>query len=183
MQLLERQTVSPNFWDNQDEAKRVQRQLSQLQDLIGWEKNFTDLEGGHALDMAVEERTRSPTTRWSAVSTTCASASTRWNWSACSTAASAKNAIVTIHAGAGGAEAQDWVGMLLRMYLRWAEIKEKRSRPPRPAARRRGRHQERHHHGQGALGLRLPAFEIGIHRLVRISPFRSTAGGTPASPR
>ena len=45
MQLLERQTVSPNFWDNQDEAKRVQRQLGQLQDLIGvWEKNFTDLE-------------------------------------------------------------------------------------------------------------------------------------------
>ena len=31
------------------------------------------------------------------------------------------NGLVTIHAGAGGTEAQDWVDMLLRMYLRWAE--------------------------------------------------------------
>ncbi len=57
VELLERQTVSPNFWDNQNEAKRVQRQLGQLQDLIGvWDKNYTDLDDtGMLLDMAVEE--------------------------------------------------------------------------------------------------------------------------------
>ena len=52
--MLERQTVSPNFWDDQAEAKRVQRQLGQLQDLIGvWQKNFGELEDAEMLlDMA-----------------------------------------------------------------------------------------------------------------------------------
>ena len=57
VELLERQTVSPNFWDNQNEAKKVQRQLGQLQDLIGvWDKNFGDLEDAEMLlELAKEE--------------------------------------------------------------------------------------------------------------------------------
>jgi peptide chain release factor 2 len=57
VELLERQTLSPNFWDDQHEAKRVQRQLGQLQDLIGvWQKHFSDLEDADMLlDMALEE--------------------------------------------------------------------------------------------------------------------------------
>ena len=82
-----------------------------------------------------------------------------------------KNAIVTIHPGAGGTESQDWAEMLLRMYLRWTE--------------RRGFKREVIDHqpgdeagiksatimvtGEYAYGL-LSA-EAGIHRLVRISPF------------
>ena len=86
-----------------------------------------------------------------------------------------KNAILTIHPGAGGTESQDWAEMLLRMYLRWME--------------RRGFKREVIDHqpgdeagiksatvlvtGEYAYGL-LSA-EAGVHRLVRISPFDQAA--------
>ena len=82
-----------------------------------------------------------------------------------------RNAIVALHAGAGGVESQDWVGMLMRMYLRWAE---------------------RHGHGGDVLdlspgdeaGVKSAMLQLsgryvygnlrgerGVHRLVRLSPF------------
>ncbi|KAK3582456.1 hypothetical protein CHS0354_024002 [Potamilus streckersoni] len=85
------------------------------------------------------------------------------------------NAILTVHSGAGGTEAQDWADMLYRMYMRWAE-------------RRRFKvftidYQE----GEGA-GVKTATLEIqgshaygylknenGVHRLVRVSPFDSNA--------
>ena len=82
-----------------------------------------------------------------------------------------RNAIITVHPGAGGTESQDWAEMLLKMYLRWAE--------------RRGLSIELMDHqpgdeagiksatvavnGEYAYGLLMA--EAGVHRLVRISPF------------
>lgn len=86
-----------------------------------------------------------------------------------------RSAMLTIHPGAGGTEAQDWAEMLLRMYTRWAE-----------------RHEYKvamvdHLEGDGA-GIKSATIEIdgylaygylkgesGVHRLVRISPFDSNA--------
>jgi peptide chain release factor 2 len=86
-----------------------------------------------------------------------------------------RNAILTIHAGAGGTEAQDWGEMLLRMYLRWCEGKGyKTSLVDRQD-------------GDGA-GIKSATVEVtgkfaygflkaenGVHRLVRISPFDANA--------
>ena len=86
-----------------------------------------------------------------------------------------RNAIVTIHPGAGGTESQDWAEMLLRMYLRWAE--------------RRGFKREVMDYQPGdEAGLKSATFtitgeyayglmsaEAGVHRLVRISPFDQAA--------
>jgi peptide chain release factor 2 len=86
-----------------------------------------------------------------------------------------KNAIVSIHPGAGGTESQDWANMLYRMYLRWAE--------------RHGFKVEVLDHQAGEeAGIKDASFiikgenaygylkvENGIHRLVRISPFDSNA--------
>ncbi len=86
-----------------------------------------------------------------------------------------KNAIITIHPGAGGTESQDWAEMLLRMYMRWIE--------------RRGFKREVIDYQPGdEAGLKsvtlvvtgeyaygLLSAEVGVHRLVRISPFDQAA--------
>ena len=85
----------------------------------------------------------------------------------------ADNAIVTLHAGAGGTEAMDWTGMLYRMYSRWAE--------------KRGYEVEVLDYLEGDVaGIKGVTFEVkgenaygylrsekGVHRLVRISPFNA----------
>jgi peptide chain release factor 2 len=85
------------------------------------------------------------------------------------------NALLTIHAGAGGTEAQDWVDMLLRMYLRWAEEKGFSTDildylPGDEAGVKGVTVLVKGHYAYGYL-----RSEMGIHRLVRISPF--DAGG------
>jgi len=85
------------------------------------------------------------------------------------------DAIVEVHAGAGGTEAQDWAEMLLRMYLRWAEREGYRTEvldtiPGEEAGVKSATFSVE---GEYAYG-RLKA-EVGIHRLVRISPFDAGA--------
>ena len=86
-----------------------------------------------------------------------------------------KNAIVTIHPGAGGTESQDWAEMLLRMYLRWTERRGfKREIIDQQEAEEAGIKSATFTvTGDYAYGL-LTA-EAGIHRLVRISPFDQAA--------
>jgi peptide chain release factor 2 len=83
----------------------------------------------------------------------------------------ARNAIVTIHPGAGGTESQDWADMLLRMYLRWAERQGFQTvlydyQPGEEAGLKSATFAV---NGDYAFGLLTS--EIGVHRLVRISPF------------
>jgi peptide chain release factor 2 len=83
----------------------------------------------------------------------------------------ALNAIVTIHPGAGGTESQDWADMLLRMYLRWAERQGFETvlydyQPGEEAGLKSATFAV---NGEYAYGLL--SSEIGVHRLVRISPF------------
>ena len=82
-----------------------------------------------------------------------------------------RNAIVALHAGAGGVESQDWVGMLMRMYLRWAERRGFESdvldlSPGEEAGLKSAVVQISGSYAYGYLKA-----ERGVHRLVRLSPF------------
>jgi peptide chain release factor 2 len=84
------------------------------------------------------------------------------------------NAVVTVNAGAGGTDSQDWNEILLRMYLRWAErrgfkVEMKEASPGEEAGLKSATFIVR---GENAYGLF--AAERGVHRLVRISPFDSS---------
>lgn len=82
-----------------------------------------------------------------------------------------EDAILTLHAGAGGTEAQDWVEMLLRMYLRWAERRGFKTRilDQLPGEEAGLKSVSVEVQGPNVFGFLRP--ERGIHRLVRISPF------------
>jgi peptide chain release factor 2 len=85
------------------------------------------------------------------------------------------DAIVTIHPGAGGTESQDWAEMLMRMYLRWAERKGFTAvvtdqQDGEGAGIKSATFEI---NGENAFGLLQS--EIGVHRLVRISPFDANA--------
>jgi peptide chain release factor 2 len=86
-----------------------------------------------------------------------------------------KNAIITIHPGAGGTESQDWAEMLLRMYMRWTERRgfKREVMDMQPGDEAGIKSATLTIYGDFAYGMLLA--EAGVHRLVRISPFDQAA--------
>jgi len=85
----------------------------------------------------------------------------------------ARDAIVTINAGAGGTDAQDWAGILLRMYLRWSERRGFKTdlvdeQPGKEAGIKSATFTVAGEYAYGLLSA-----EAGVHRLVRLSPFNA----------
>ena len=82
-----------------------------------------------------------------------------------------RNAIVTIHPGSGGTESQDWAEMLMRMYLRWAERQGFQTVMYDYQAGEEAGIKSATFGVNGEYAFGLLTSEIGVHRLVRISPF------------
>ncbi len=155
-------------------AQKVQKEHGMLQDIITtWEKKWSELEDTDLLlEMAVEEKD-SDTEKEVAEKLVFLEDSIAVAELECmfSGEHDTANAIIAIHAGAGGTEAQDWVEILLRMYLRWAENKAFKTDildhlPGDEAGTKSVTIMVKGRHAYGYL-----RSEVGIHRLVRISPF------------
>jgi peptide chain release factor 2 len=86
-----------------------------------------------------------------------------------------KDAIITIHPGAGGTESQDWADMLLRMYMRWIENSGRQGKIINLLKGDEAGIKDATIEVSGDYAYGYLKAEAGIHRLVRISPFDSNA--------
>ena len=171
LQTLTEQQHSPDFWNDVKNAQQVSQRAKNLQDKI---ENYSKLTARAAdaeelLEICDDEAMLSETAE--EVNRLEKEINELHIATLLSGKYDANNAILTLHAGAGGTEAQDWVQMLYRMYTRYAE-------------RRGYKVQETDFLAGEEAGIKSVTFNIiganaygylkaekGVHRLVRISPF------------
>ena len=174
MQELEQLTLAPAFWDNQENAQKVQREQGAIQNIVeGWDASQAELDEAELLlEMGMSEGDEETLTEvGQALDALIEQVETVELECMFTGEHDASNAMITIHAGAGGTEAQDWVSILMRMYLRWAEAKKFPTemldlQPGDEAGVKSVTIMVTGHNAYGLL-----RSEMGIHRLVRISPF------------
>ncbi len=171
---LEAQTQAANFWNDNEKAQVVMRDLAGHREWIeAWRKVDRVREDASVmLDLAEEARDESAFAEAEKEIATLQAAVDDLEFrSMLSGPDDERNAILTIHPGAGGTESQDWAQMLFRMYVRWIErhgfeYQIIDLQAGEEAGLKDATIEVR---GQYAYG-HLKA-EAGIHRLVRISPF------------
>jgi peptide chain release factor 2 len=173
---LDSQAGAPDFWKDQAAAQKVQQRRRRLEEdltlaralrrqtddvgvLIDWAKQGEDV----AADLARGLETFERDIQSAEIRTMLSGELDR------------KNAIVTIHPGAGGTESQDWAEMLARMYMRWTERRgfKREVVDLQPGDEAGIKSVTFIVTGDYAYGLMTA--EAGVHRLVRISPFDQAA--------
>ncbi|MEM9906809.1 MAG: peptide chain release factor 2 [Cyanobacteria bacterium P01_D01_bin.44] len=176
IQDLEQIASQPDFWDDQDQAQKTLQELNEyksyLDQLTSWETSLEDTQAiVELLEVDADE------SLWSEATHTVHSLNqelAQWELQQLLSGPYDKSgAVLTINAGAGGTDAQDWAEMLLRMYTRWCEQHGYKL------------HLVEESKGDEA-GLKSATLEIegryaygylkaekGTHRLVRISPFNA----------
>src|SRR5207249_4995522 len=167
---IDKQAADPNLWSNQQKSQQVMREKKRLEDMLAVESDlvrrtedisaYFDLANeGENVEADLRREIDSLRGRVEALETE----------TLLSGGNDARNAIVTIHPGAGGTESQDWAEMLMRMYLRWAERQGFQTvlNDYQPGVEAGIKSATLTVTGDYALGLLTS--EIGVHRLVRIS--------------
>lgn len=177
VEVLEKESAAPDFWDDMENSQKVMQKIGSLKAKVtGYESLKSDYEDALVMiELADEEGDLSLLDDCTA---SVKGIETRVEDMTLSTLLSGefdgKNALLTFHAGAGGTEAQDWAEMLFRMYNRWGE--------------RHGYKVSTLDYLDGDVaGIKSATIlvegenaygylkgEMGIHRLVRVSPFDSS---------
>lgn len=171
---LDKIMTKPGFWDDTSTAQEVTRERTRLSEK---KENWSNLEESLEeveilLDLALEEEDEETGAEVLSKTGELEKQIDQFEVQRMlSGAHDRSNAIVDIHAGAGGTEAQDWAQMLLRMYLRWADRNNFQTQIVDMLEGEEAglKSVTLTMNGDYAFGLMRP--EIGIHRLVRISPY------------
>ena len=171
---MEAESARPGFWDDSSKAKLVMRQLSAKRNQVNvWrdlEKKVVELheiaalaveQSDNSLDEEIKQETKDITSQLERLEKHLFFTGDY----------DARDALVALHAGAGGTESQDWAMMLLRMYLRWAERNDYQAEvldtsPGEEAGIKSAVIEIKGDYAYGHL-----RHERGVHRLVRLSPF------------
>ncbi|UQZ90953.1 peptide chain release factor 2 [Deltaproteobacteria bacterium Smac51] len=166
----------PNFWDDPKAAQTVSQERTKLNDkLAAW--TTLDSEGEEIsllLDMAMEEDDESQETELvQKIQALTRDLDLYEVKRTLSGPHDSSNAIVDIHAGAGGTESQDWAQMLMRMYLRYADRNGFKTQIVDMLDGDEAGIKSVTFTMAGPYAFGLMRSEVGIHRLVRISPFDS----------
>jgi peptide chain release factor 2 len=175
---LDRQAALPQFWTDQAKAQQILREKGQVERTVRDWRRLADLrdEATTLLDLAEEAQDDATANEAKAIidrmDAEVKSLETR---RLLSEEQDSMGAIVEINAGAGGTDAQDWAQMLMRMYLRWAEVSGFSveildEQPAQDAGIRSASFAIR-----GPFAYGYMQSENGVHRLVRISPFDANA--------
>jgi peptide chain release factor 2 len=170
--VLEKRMQAPGFWDDQESAARTSAEHAsvsrRLQGFQALQRDVADLEALEEMASEDESIAAELEEQRAAVEARLAELEEARLFSG---EYDAGDAVVTVNAGAGGTDSQDWAEMLLRMLMRWAErramkVELKEASPGEEAGIKSASFIAR---GENAYGLF--SAEKGVHRLVRISPF------------
>lgn len=173
--------ADPGFWDDQDSAQKVIEETNRLKrsinGIVAFQKELEDLE---AMFELVDEADGDESAEYEAeLNRTIPPLVERLDTLELASFLGGKldgnNAILSIHAGAGGTESCDWAEMLLRMYTRWAERSEFEVEVQDLSEGEEAGISRVTIRIAGANAYGYAKAERGVHRLVRISPFDSNS--------
>ncbi len=170
-------TAAENFWDNPENSQKVLQEISKIKEkLDSYEKLCSDYSDTlDIIEMADEEEDLTLLDDIiSSVNSICDSMEKQRLSTLLTGEYDANNAILTFHAGAGGTEAQDWAEMLLRMYTRWADAHGFKVEVTDTLDGDEAGIKSATIFVEGENAYGYLKSEIGVHRLVRVSPFDSS---------
>ncbi|MFY9832317.1 MAG: peptide chain release factor 2 [Methylocystis sp.] len=175
---LNARVEDPDLWNNADEAQKIMRERTELEDRLG-SLGMLDRELDDAVTLVelgeMEDDAATEKEGVDAMKALLRQARQRQIEALFSGEADGNDTYIEVHSGAGGTESQDWTRMLFRMYARWAERKKFKvevieETPGEEAGLKSGTLLIKGHNAHGWAKT-----ESGVHRLVRISPFDSAA--------
>jgi peptide chain release factor 2 len=169
---LQKTSEDPKLWDNPNEAQKIMRHLARLRrDVESWQQLRQRVNDARDLAELEDEELR--TDIEFELSALESEVDRRETQALLSGPHDSDDAILAIHAGAGGTDSQDWAAMLQRMYLRWMEANEFEVNILDQSEGEEAGIKSTTIAVEGDHAYGLLKSEKGVHRLVRLSPFDS----------